>query len=141
MSKIVQKGNKVSVNYTGKFEDGQVFDSSEGRAPLEFVVGGNQVIPAFESCLIGKEAGYKTTIKISADNAYGQPKPELIIKVPIAQVPAGVQVGQTLHAMAESQQIAVVVKEVNSDSVLIDGNHPLAGKDLLFDIEVVDINS
>ena len=138
-----QRGNLVSVNYTGKLTDGSIFDTSEGREPIQFTIGGNQVIPAFESSVIGKPEGFKTTISINAENAYGQVRPELIVKVPINSVPQGVSVGQVLYAVdpnqPQGQQIACSVIEVNSDHVVIDANHPLAGKDLTFDIELVKI--
>lgn len=137
--KKINKGNTVIVNYTGKLTSGQVFDTSEGRAPLKFEVGANQVIPAFESSIIGKSMGFKTTLSINSDNAYGSVKPELIVRVPLDKVPQGVQVGQTLNAVANEQQIAVRVIEVSNDHVVVDGNHPLAGKDLIFDIEIVDV--
>lgn len=139
MEKIVNKGKTAVVNYTGRLEDGQVFDSSEGKTPFQFLVGGNQVIPAFESCILGKPVGFKTTVKIKADNAYGLVREDLIIKVNKDQVPPEVQVGQTLHATAQGQEVAVLVKEINDDHVIIDGNHPLAGKNLEFDLEVLDV--
>jgi len=139
MEKIVDKGKTAVVNYTGKLEDGQVFDTSEGKEPFQFLVGANQVIPAFESCILGKPVGYKTTVKIPATNAYGLVREDLIIKVNKDQVPPEVQVEQTLHANAQGQEIAVLVKEINSDHIIIDGNHPLAGKNLEFDLEVLDV--
>jgi FKBP-type peptidyl-prolyl cis-trans isomerase 2 len=137
--KTVTKGKTAVVNYTGKLENGQIFDSSLGRDPFQFTIGANQVIPAFESCVLGQSVGYKTTVNIKAESAYGLVREDLIVKVPLENIPAGVQVGQTLHAAAEGQEIAVIVKEINSDHVLIDGNHPLAGKSLTFDIEIIDI--
>lgn len=138
-AKIVNKGNTAVVNYTGRLETGEVFDTSEGKSPFQFQIGANQVIPQFESCILNKPVGFKTTIKIPAEGAYGVVRNELIVKVPKDRVPQEIQVGQTLHATAEGQQIAVVVKEINSDHVIIDGNHPLAGKNLEFDIEVLDV--
>lgn len=139
MEKIVDKGKTAVVNYTGRLEDGQVFDTSEGKTPFQFLVGANQVIPAFESCILGKPVGFKTTVKITAGNAYGLVREDLIIKVNKDQVPPEVQVGQTLHATTQGQEVAVLVKEINDDHVIIDGNHPLAGKDLEFDLEILDV--
>lgn len=139
LKKVVDKGKTAVVNYTGRLEDGQVFDSSEGKTPFQFLVGANQVIPAFESCILGKPVGFKTTVKVDAGNAYGFVREDLIIKVNKDQVPPEVQVGQTLHAVAQGQEVAVTVKEINADHVVIDGNHPLAGKNLEFDLEVLDV--
>lgn len=140
-TKIVENGNTAVVNYTGRLENGQVFDTSEGKEPFKFKVGDNQVIPAFESCVLGKNIGFKTTVKIAAASAYGEVRSDLIVKVPLDRIPAGAQVGQTLHASAEGQNIAVVLREVNIDHVIVDGNHPLAGKSLTFDIEIIDITN
>ena len=139
MKKILSEGNTAVVNYTGRLDNGDIFDTSEGREPLQFVMGGNQVIPAFESCLIGQSIGYKTIVKILAESAYGLIREDLIVSVPKENIPKEVQVGQTLHANAQGQEIAVLVREINSDHVVIDGNNPLAGKNLEFEIEVLDI--
>jgi FKBP-type peptidyl-prolyl cis-trans isomerase 2 len=137
--KSVTTGNTAVVNYTGRLENGQVFDSSEGREPFRFTIGSNQVIPAFESCVMGKPIGFKTTVKIKSVDAYGPVREDLIVNVPIDKIPAEAQVGQILHANSQGQEIAVLVKEKNEDHAVIDGNHPLAGKDLEFDIEILDI--
>lgn len=137
---MVEKGKVVAVHYTGKLTSGEMFDTSEGRDPLKFQVGSGQIIPGFEQAILGKVIGDKVTVSILADDAYGQIKEDLIVPVPKTQMPGDVEVGQPLQAMGDQgQSINVVVKEVNEDHVLIDGNHPLAGKDLVFDIEVVEI--
>ncbi len=136
---MIQNGSTVAVHYTGKTTDGQEFDSSIGREPLQFQVGTQQVIPGFENGLIGKTIGEKVTINIPADEAYGQIREDLFMKVPNEQLPGSVSVGQTLQAQNGGQIINVTVKEVNEDHAVIDGNHPLAGQDLIFDIEVMDV--
>jgi FKBP-type peptidyl-prolyl cis-trans isomerase 2 len=133
-------GNVVSVHYTGKLTDGEMFDSSEGREPLTFQMGSGQIIPGFETALVGKNVGDKVTINIQPDDAYGQVREDLIVKVEKSQMPGEVYEGMSLQAQAEDgQAINVTVKEVYADHVMIDGNHPLAGKELFFDIEVVSV--
>jgi FKBP-type peptidyl-prolyl cis-trans isomerase 2 len=139
---MVETGKVVAVHYTGKLTDGEMFDTSEGRDPLKFQVGSGQIIPGFEKAIMGKNIGEKVTINISADEAYGQIREDLIVSVPKTQMPGDVEVGQPLQAQGDNgQTINVIVKEVNEDNVMIDGNHPLAGKDLVFDIEVVEIEN
>ena len=139
---MVEKGKVVAVHYTGKLTSGEMFDTSEGRDPLKFQVGSGQIIPGFENAIMGKNVGEKVTVNITADDAYGQVNEEYIVSVPKEQMPGEVQVGQPLQASAENgQAINVVVKEVHETHVVIDGNHPLAGKDLVFDIEIVEIEA
>jgi len=121
---MIQNGSTVSVHYTGKLTNGEQFDSSIGREPLSFQVGAQQVIPGFENGIIGKNIGDKVTINIPADQAYGQIREDLYMKVPNAQLPGAVQIGQQLQAMNDQQVINVTVKEVNEDQAVIDGNHP-----------------
>ncbi len=137
---MVETGKVVAVHYTGKLTDGELFDTSEGREPLKFQVGSGQIIPGFEQAIMGKNIGEKVTVNIPADDAYGQIREDLIVSVPKTQMPGEVQVGQPLQAQGDNgQTINVIVKEVNEENVMIDGNHPLAGKELVFDIEVVEI--
>lgn len=137
---MIENGNVVSVHYVGKFTDGEVFDSSEGREPLQFQVGSGQLIPGFESAIIGKVVGDKVTANITPEEGYGLVREDLIVSVPLDKMPGDVEVGQALEAQGDNGQSAqVFVKEVNEDTVTIDGNHPLAGKSLIFDIEVVSI--
>ena len=137
---MITKGNTVDVHYTGKLTTGEVFDSSEGKEPLKFQVGSGQIIPGFEEGLMGKKVGDKITVNIQPENAYGQVREDLFVKVPLDKMPGEVQVGQSLQAVgADNRPVQVVVKEVNEDHIVIDGNHPLAGKELVFDIEVVDV--
>ena len=137
---MVETGKVVAVHYTGKLSDGEMFDTSEGRDPLKFQVGSGQIIPGFEQAIMGKNIGEKVTVNIPADDAYGQIREDLIVSVPKTQMPGDVQVGQPLQAQGDNgQTINVIVKEVSEENVMIDGNHPLAGKELVFDIEVVEI--
>jgi FKBP-type peptidyl-prolyl cis-trans isomerase 2 len=139
---MIEKGNVVAVHYTGKFTDGETFDSSEGRDPLKFQVGSGQIIPGFENAILGKNIGDKVTVNIPAIDGYGEIREDLLVKVPMGQMPGEVEVGQMLQAQSDNgQSVNVMVKEINEDHVLIDGNHPLAGKELLFEIEVVEIET
>jgi peptidylprolyl isomerase len=137
---MIENGKVVSVHYVGKFTDGEVFDSSEGRGTLQFEVGSGQLIPGFESAIIGKVVGDKVTANITPEEGYGLVREDLIVSVPLDKMPGDVEVGQALEAQGENGQSAqVFVKEINEDNVVIDGNHPLAGKDLVFEIEVIEI--
>ena len=136
---MIQNGSTVQVHYTGKLTDGTTFDSSVGRAPFQFQVGASEVIPGFEDGLMGKSVGDKITVEISVEDAYGEVREDLIVNVPKTQLPGQVEIGQTLQATNEGQIFNVVVKEIHQEHVVIDGNHPLAGKDLIFDIEVLEI--
>lgn len=137
---MIQKGNTVKVHYTGKLEDNKVFDSSAGRQPIEFQVGNQQVIEGFESAVLGLNKGDKTTITIDPDKAYGDIRPELIMAVPKDQVPQDVAVGVQLQGVGQNgEPFNVTVREISESTVTLDANHPLAGKKLIFDIEVVDV--
>lgn len=137
-----KSGDKVAVHYTGKLQDGTVFDSSEGRDPLEFVVGAGTVVPGFDAAVAGMEPGEKKEAEVPADQAYGDARDELKINVKREEVPedVNVAVGQRLALRApDNREIPVTVTEVSDASVTLDANHPLAGKDLFFDIELVEI--
>ncbi|WP_224996816.1 peptidylprolyl isomerase [Cesiribacter sp. SM1] len=138
-----QKGDRVRVHYTGRLKDGNVFDSSKGREPLEFQVGGGMMIAGFDKAVNGMAVGDQKTVEIPSDEAYGARREEMVIDVPRQQVPEGVnpQVGQQLALNNGGQQVPVVVKEVTDEKIVLDANHPLAGQDLVFDIELVDIGS
>lgn len=138
----IKNGDSVSVNYTGKLEDGTVFDTSiqEGRTPLTAKLGQGQLIKGFESGLIGMSVGEKKTVEIEPSEAYGQINEMLIQEVPKDKVPDGVKVGDQLQGQNERGPFQVVVKEIKDSSVVLDMNHPLAGKKLIFDLEVVSIN-
>lgn len=135
-------GDKVKVNYKGKFKEGEVFDSSEGREPLEFQLGTGQLIPGFEKTVIGMAAGETRTVDIPSDQAYGPHREELTQKVPRQQFPEDLefQVGQRFQiGKDEENPMTVEVTDLSDSTVTLDGNHPLAGKDLVFEIELVEI--
>lgn len=140
--KKVEHGSTVSVNYTGRLEDGSVFDSSltEGRNPLETKLGEGTLIKGFEDGLIEMSIGEKKTIEIEPSDAYGDYMEEMVSFVPKTQMPEGVSVGDTLQGFSPMGPITVKVLEVNEEEVKIDANHPLAGKKLIFDLEVVSIS-
>lgn len=136
---MIEKGSKVKVHYTGKFEDNNIFDSSVDKDPLEFVVGEGMLIPGFENGVIGLDAGDKKTIEIQPEEAYGPFREELINEVPRQNLPEGVQVGQMLQAQTDQGPITVVLVELTEEVGKIDANHPLAGKKLIFDLEVLNV--
>jgi len=140
--KTVDVNSTVSVNYTGRLEDGTVFDSSlnPGREPLSATLGQGSLIPGFENGLVGMSEGETKTINIPCVDAYGEVNEQLIAEVPKDRVPEGVEEGQMLQTMTQQGPMNVVVKEVHDDHVILDANHPLAGKDLIFDLEVVSVN-
>jgi len=138
----VKKGDKIKVHYHGKLDDGTTFDSSEGRDPLAFEVGSGMVIPGFDAGVTGMEKGEKKTIKIPSDEAYGPMLNEMVMEFPKERFPEDMkpEVGMSLNmSNQEGQSFPVVIKEVKDDVVVLDANHPLAGKDLTFDLELVEI--
>jgi len=139
----IKNGDTVSVNYTGKLEDGTIFDSSlvEGREPLNVTLGQGMLIPGFENGLIDMVEGEKKTVEIESDQAYGNVNDQMVIDVPKTQFPEGVEVGQMLKVMGPQGPINVKILEINEETIKIDGNHPLAGKKLIFDLEVVSVQS
>jgi FKBP-type peptidyl-prolyl cis-trans isomerase SlpA len=141
MSKV-KIGDTVSVNYTGKFEDGTIFDTSivEGREPIKAKIGEKQVIPGFENGLLEMEVGEKKTVEIEPEEAYGPYRKEMIFDIPKTQFPEGISVGDILSAQSQMGPVNVTVLEINEETVKIDSNHPLAGKKLIFDLEVVGID-
>jgi FKBP-type peptidyl-prolyl cis-trans isomerase 2 len=140
--KKVETTSKVKVHYAGRLEDGTTFDTSvtEGREPLEVELGLGQLIKGFEDGLIGMSEGEKKTIEISVEDAYGEAKPEFINEIPKANVPEGIQVGESLQGMGPQGPVNVQVIAVSEETVTLDANHPLAGKKLIFDLEVVSIS-
>lgn len=135
-------GDTVRVHYTGKLQDGSEFDSSSGRDPLEFTIGSRMVIAGFENGVIGMMPGDSKTVQIPCDQAYGPAQKEMIQEVPRDQIPSGIplSVGGRLQATAPNgQPFTLTITAISDDSVTLDANHPLAGKDLTFDLELVDI--
>jgi len=137
-----KEGDKVKVHYTGKLEDGAVFDSSEERPPLEFTIGSGQVIPGFENAVVGLSPGEKTVAQIPPEQGYGPHYQEMVIEANRTDLPADLdlQAGQQLNVRQEDGRVfRLTVVEVTKEKVKLDANHPLAGKDLTFDIELVEI--
>ena len=140
---IVKEKDNVTVHYTGTLSDGEIFDSSKGREPLGFTVGAGQMIPGFDSAVVGMKVSDKKTVTLEAGDAYGDVQEGLVQKVSKTQLPEDLQpeVGQQLSSqLPNGQQIPVTITEVGEEEVTIDANHPLAGKALTFEIEMVTIN-
>ncbi len=138
----VKNGDSVKVHYTGKLVNGEQFDSSEGREPLEFTVGAGMMIKGFDDALPGMKVGDKKTVNIPAAEGYGETDPSAIIEFPKENVPEDMKLepGQQLTLSNEQgQPFPVVVKEVKDDVIILDANHFLAGKELVFDIELMEI--
>jgi peptidylprolyl isomerase len=137
-----QNGDKVRVHYHGKLRSGETFDSSEGREPLEFTIGSGQVIKGFDDGVTGMNTGEKKTVEIPVGDAYGEKNDEMIIEFPKDQFPPDMnpEVGQQLMMNnGQGQSFPVNIVEVREETVLLDANHPLAGQDLIFDLELVEI--
>ncbi len=140
MSKV-KDGDTVKVHYTGKLQDGSVFDSSEGKEPLEFTLGEGQLIPGFEKAVEGLNQGDSTEVTIPKDEAYGEPREDLVINVPKDNLPDDVtpEVGMQLQVnQPDGQSIPVRITEIGDEELTLDANHPLAGQELTFEIEVVE---
>ncbi|MEG1610244.1 MAG: peptidylprolyl isomerase [Bilophila sp.] len=137
----IKDGDTVRVHYTGTFSDGEVFDSSREREPLEFTLGDESLISGFEEALIGRAKGDRFTVTIPADEAYGEHLEELLMEVPRSEVPDDItpEVGIMLQIATDDGDMEVQIVEVTDDVVILDANHPLAGEDLTFDIEVVEV--
>ncbi|MFV0438648.1 MAG: peptidylprolyl isomerase [Desulfopila sp.] len=137
-----KRGDTVKVHYRGTLADGTLFDSSEGREPLQFTIGGGQVIVGFEEAVAGMTVGERKTVVIPCDKAYGQLQDDLVMTVPRDQVPAdlNVEVGTRLEVGGTNGEVLrVTVIEVNEQNVVLDANPPLAGRDLNFDLELVAV--
>jgi peptidylprolyl isomerase len=150
-----KSGDKVKVHYTGTLEDGSVFDSSEGDCedtgdcgcgdhggPMEFVIGGGQLIPLFEAAVIGLKPGQSTTVTIKADDAYGQRAEEMVAVLQRSEIPAEInpEPGQQMEVILEDgSPMPVLVTETTETTITLDANHPLAGRDLTFNIRLVEI--
>lgn len=138
----VKSGDKVKVHYHGKLTTGETFDSSAGREPLEFEVGSGSVIKGFDEGVTGMSVGEKKTINIPFDEAYGPVNPEMIIDMPKERFPAEMELEVGMPLMmsdGQGHQFQVTITEIKEVSVMLDANHPLAGKDLIFDLELVEI--
>ena len=141
MSKA-KSGDTVKVHYTGTLEDGTLFDSSREREPLEFTIGGKQVIPGFENGVVGFEEGEKTSIKIPPSEGYGEYDEKLRFIFDKSQFPNDLELkpGLRLNMQGEGDKVAVfTVVDILGDEVILDGNHPLVGRTLLFELELIEI--
>lgn len=134
-------GDKVRVHYTGTLDDGEVFDSSRGRDPIEFEIGSGQVIAGFDDAVSGLAPGEERRVTIPAERAYGPHREDNVITVDREQIPDGMSptVGQQLQMTRGEQQFRVTVTGVTDETVELDANHPLAGRDLTFEVELVEI--
>jgi peptidylprolyl isomerase len=135
----IKNGDTVFVHYTGRLDDGTQFDSSEGREPLEFVVGSGMTIPGFEAAVLGREKGDKVSVSIPPEQGYGLPNEEMKIIVPRSEIPSHIkpEAGMLLQITLEQGELDVAVSRVTDEEIELDGNHPLAGKTLNMDIEIV----
>ncbi|GAB4341291.1 MAG: peptidylprolyl isomerase [Leptolyngbyaceae cyanobacterium] len=137
-----KQGDTVKVHYTGKLDDGTVFDSSQEREPLEFTIGTGTIIPGFEQAVIGMSPGESKTEVIPPDRAYGPYLEEMVLQIERQQLPTDLdpEVGQQLQLQHPTGEvIPVIITDVSSSTVTLDANHPLAGEDLTFDIQLVAI--
>ncbi|HIQ37768.1 MAG TPA: peptidylprolyl isomerase [Desulfocapsa sulfexigens] len=137
-----KKGDKVQVNYKGYLDDGTIFDSSEGKDPLDVTLGSGAVIPGFDAALTGMEVGDKKTVKIPMDQAYGNHNAEMVMQIPKSQIPPDLkpEIGDKLQVGGPSGELmAVEVLDIDDEFIVLDANPPLAGKDLTFDLELVAI--
>jgi peptidylprolyl isomerase len=138
---MIADGKTVRIHYTGTLNDGTQFDSSAGRDPLEFETGSGMVIPGFDSAVRDMLIGGKKTVTIPAAEAYGEAREEMIGDLPKDRFPPEMQlaVGMPLQMMGPQGPLGVIIKEIKEDAVTIDANHPLVGKDLTFELELVEI--
>jgi len=137
-----KSGDTVRVHYTGKLDDGTVFDSSDGRDPIEFTIGSGQVIPGFDSGVTDMEVGDKKSITIGPEDAYGPVRDDLIQQLGKEQFPEGADLQPGVQFQAQTQDgqpFVLTVTEVQDETVTVDGNHPLAGKALNFELELAEI--
>ncbi len=137
-----QIGNRVRVHYIGRLDDGQVFDSSEGGTPLAFTIGSGQVIPGFETGVVGMSPGDTKTVNIPCADAYGEHRDDGMMRVPRAEFPPNMplEVGTSVQGQQQSGQVVTfTIVAVTDEEVTLDANHPLAGKDLTFDLTLVSI--
>ncbi len=139
---IAELGNTVAVHYCGKFDDGSVFDESFGGEPLKFVIGSHQVIEGFENAVLGLKVDEKVTVNIPCEQGYGEIDESLIFNLPTNNFPAEIELVPGTELMLsnpEGEQLMVIIKEVVGEEVILDANHPLAGENLTFDIQLLGI--
>jgi peptidylprolyl isomerase len=138
---MIEDGKKVRIHYTGTLSDGKEFDSSAGRDPLEFETGSGMVIPGFDSAVRDMEVGTKKTVTLPSAEAYGEVRAEMIGDIPKDRFPEEMElkIGMPLQMDGPQGPLPVLIKEIKEEAVTIDANHPLAGKDLTFELELVEI--
>ena len=137
-----KQGDSVKVHYTGKLEDGTVFDSSLEDDPLEFIIGSGELIPGFEQAIVGMEPGQSKTEKIPSEQAYGPYAEEMVIEIDRSYMPPDFipEVGQRMQVQqSDGQVVPVIITDLNAETVTLDANHPLAGQDLIFEIQLLEI--
>lgn len=139
---VASKGNAVKVHYTGRLSDGTVFDSSANRDPLGFTLGDGNMIKGFDAAVYGMGVGEEKSITIPCIEAYGEKREDMMLEIPIAQVPAHInpEIGMELSLQNQAgQPVPVKVAHIDEEKITLDANHPLAGQDLIFDIKLVEI--
>lgn len=138
---MIEDGKKVRIHYTGTLSDGEQFDSSAGRDPLEFEVGSGQVIPGFDTAVRDMTVGDKKTVTLPSKEAYGEHREDMIGDIPQDRFPEDMEleVGMPLQMSGPQGPMPVVIREIKEENVTIDANHPLAGKDLTFALELIEI--
>jgi peptidylprolyl isomerase len=141
MAAIVQKGDTISVHYTGRLADGEIFDSSEGREPLKFTVGAGQMIPGFDAAVMGMAQGEKKTVTIAPEQAYGERSDDFLFDFPRANVPADMEVEEGMQVYLQDSSgnpVPATVVAMGETTLKMDCNHPLAGKTLEFEISIAE---
>ena len=138
---MIKKGSKVRVHYTGKLDNDKVFDSSVENEPLEVVIGVSGLIKGFEDGLIGMQEGEKKTIEIEPKDGYGEHIESKLQEVEKTKLPEDLKVGMVLEAKSETGVMVLSIKEIKEDVVVLDTNHPLSGKKLIFDLDVVEVTN
>ncbi|MBU4275411.1 MAG: peptidylprolyl isomerase [Proteobacteria bacterium] len=134
----ISAGDKVRIHYTAKLEDGTVVDSSQGKDPLEFEAGSDQLIPGVSKAVIGMSVGDKKTVAVPPDEGYGPHQPQAVQQVPKKHFPDEASVGDVFKAVSEQGEMMVRIVDIDDDNVTVDANHPLAGQTLVFDMEIVE---
>lgn len=143
MEKQIKKGSKVNLHFIGKFDDGEIFENSYETESLAFEVGKGEIIKGFETAVMGLKAGDKKTFAVGCEDAYGLYDEELVVEVPKTEIPDvdDLEVGAVVFLQGEEgEEYDFVVQEISGDIVLLDGNHPLAGEDLNFEIEILTVD-
>lgn len=138
----IKQGDRVKIHYSGRLEDGSLFDSSREREPLEFEVGSGQIIPGLEEGLVGMSVGDRKTVTITPEQGYGPYNEKLVLEIPLDKLPEGLEpkAGMRLQMVDKNDRsLPVVIRDVGEKGISVDANHPLAGKDLTFDVEILTI--